>query len=114
MKIINCTPHDVNVIYSEDNSIGVTYPKSDNPVRLTTDAEYIGAVSDDNNFPLPMVRVTYGSGNMPPVVEGTMYIVSQLVLSAYPDRHDLLVPADVVRDGMTGAIVGCRTFGVNK
>ena len=99
---------------SATTDIATTYPKSDNPVRLSTDSEYIGCVHDEHNFPLPLVKQTYGAGNMPPAVDGTMYIVSQLVQSAYPDRHDLIVPADVVRDGMTGAIVGCRTFAVNK
>ena len=41
---------------------------------------------------------------------GVFYIVSQLVKNALPDRTDLLVPAEVVRDG-NGNIIGCKSLG---
>ena len=41
----------------------------------------------------------------------TFYIVSQLVKSALPNRSDLLVPAEMVRDEK-GAILGCRSLGL--
>ena len=40
----------------------------------------------------------------------TFYIVSQLVKSALPNRSDLLVPAEMVRDEK-GAILGCKSLG---
>lgn len=43
-------------------------------------------------------------------VPAIYYIVSQLVKSALPDREDLLVPAEVVRDEQ-GHIIGCRSLG---
>jgi hypothetical protein len=39
------------------------------------------------------------------------FIVSQLIKSAFPDRHDLLVPAEVVRDS-DGNIIGCKSLGI--
>lgn len=41
----------------------------------------------------------------------TVYIVSAFVKSALPDRADLVVPSDPVRDP-DGRIIGCRAFGV--
>ena len=41
----------------------------------------------------------------------TFYIVSQLVKSALPNRSDLLVPAEMVRDEK-GAIIGCKSLGL--
>ena len=38
------------------------------------------------------------------------YIVSQIVKSALPNRADLLVPAEVVRDN-AGNIIGCKSLG---
>ncbi len=46
---------------------------------------------------------------LPKQADGTYYIVSQMVKSACPERDDLLVPADVVRDD-NGNIIGCRGF----
>ena len=41
----------------------------------------------------------------------TFYIVSQLVKSALPNRSDLLVPAEMVRDEK-GVILGCKSLGI--
>ena len=41
----------------------------------------------------------------------TFYIVSQLVKSALPNRSDLLVPAEMVRDEK-GMIIGCKSLGI--
>jgi hypothetical protein len=38
------------------------------------------------------------------------YIVSAMVRAALPDRKDLLVPSQQVRDD-AGRVVGCKTLG---
>jgi hypothetical protein len=59
---------------------------------------------------VPVVRVEYGAvSDLPDPAEGTYLIVSLLVAMARPDRHDLLVPVELVRDA-TGAIAGCRAL----
>jgi len=47
---------------------------------------------------------------LPDQVAETFLIVSQLVKSACPDRSDLLVPAEIVRDEK-GQIIGCKALG---
>lgn len=46
---------------------------------------------------------------LPPVQSGKVYIVSSIVKSALPDRDDLVVPKDFVRDD-SGNIIGCRAL----
>ena len=101
MKIINKTPHEVNVI---TNNGTITFQKSDAPIRLSSEAKQVGTIGS-----VPVFSVAYGSGNMPEMVDDVIYIVSALVRSAYPDRTDLVVPHDVVRDH-EGNIIGCRGF----
>jgi hypothetical protein len=47
--------------------------------------------------------------NLPDPVEGTIYIVSQLVVQALPDRKDLLAPGELKRDDL-GAIKYAEGF----
>ena len=47
---------------------------------------------------------------LPDFKDGVFYVVSQLVKSALPNRKDLLVPAEVVRDEK-GQIIGCKSLG---
>jgi hypothetical protein len=44
--------------------------------------------------------------DVPEYLEGTYYIVSQLVKNALPKRKDLLVPKGVIRDDK-GNVIGC-------
>jgi hypothetical protein len=101
MKIINKTPHPVNVLVGDKV---FTFPKSDDPVRLSSEATQTGTINE-----IPVFSVTYGSGNMPEQESGVAYIVSALVKKAYPDRPDLLIPHGLVRDD-DGNIIGCRGF----
>jgi len=101
MKIINKTPHPVNVITDKGT---ITFPKAEDPIRLSSEAERNALIEG-----IPVFSVTYGSGNMPEMADGVIYIVSALVRSTYPDRTDLVVPHDVVRDE-NGNIIGCKGF----
>ena len=63
-----------------------------------------------NGFDVPLVRIAYGRvTNLPDPVDGTYLVVSQIVARALPQRHDLVVPTDLVRDA-SGAITGCRAL----
>ena len=45
------------------------------------------------------------------MLQAVFYIVSQMVKNALPERKDLLVPAEIVRDN-DGRIVGCKGFQI--
>jgi hypothetical protein len=106
MTVINKTPHAVNIC-TYDGTIVMVYPKGESQIRL--------AVKTIPDTPLddgtPTSRTEFGEPEgLPEFQDNVYYIVSQLVKNALPNRTDLLVPAEVVRDTM-GNIVGCKSLG---
>lgn len=105
--LINMTPHPINICDAEGVIIKVI-PASGNLIRLAQFTVPQTFTVDD----IPVTKSTYSEPNGLPEYElGTFYIVSQLVKTACPDREDLLVPAEVVRDS-SGNIIGCRSLGI--
>ena len=101
MEFINLTPHAVNIVD------GPTIPSS-GLCRLSVTTEEVGNIDG-----VPMVRTVYGDvQGLPSPKEGTIYIVSSLVASRVPDRHDIAVPTEFVRDD-AGRILGCRALSLN-
>jgi hypothetical protein len=105
MQVIkNLTPHAVRILDHENNILR-TFVR-EGLVRLKVDVTH--------SIPIDGVRTTvtvFGEPEgLPERMDGFFYIVSQLVKNACPDRDDLLVPAEVVRDGY-GKILGCRSLG---
>ena len=104
-RIINLTPHDVN-LYRADGTV-VTFKKADMPIPRVSAT----TVSDGDIDGIPLTKTVFGEvENLPEAVEGTYFIVSALVAGRCPDRKDLVIPNDAVRDD-AGRIVGCRSFG---
>ena len=100
------TPHDVHIV----NNLGTvthTFPKSGNTIRLKSETVQVDFIGE-----IPISQTVFGTPTgLPDFQEGTFYIVSQLVKSALPDRKDLLVPAEVLRDS-NGVILGCQSLGL--
>lgn len=106
MKIRNCTPHPIDVWDAEGKAIVRTIPRSGVIIRLKETNEHIGEADG-----ITISRTTYGEPvDLPGREPGTLLIVSVLVKSALPDRDDLVVPVELVRDA-EGHIVGCRSLG---
>jgi hypothetical protein len=100
--IINLTPH---VVHIEDRD----FEPSGTIARCAEVTGYGGTFDG-----VMLVTKSFGEvENLPDPVNGVMYIVSMLVRSACPDRHDLASPGDLVRDDK-GNIVGCKNLAVNK
>ncbi|MDY6856731.1 MAG: hypothetical protein SWO11_18890 [Thermodesulfobacteriota bacterium] len=103
-RVINMTPHPVNILDQTGAEI-VSFPSA-GQVRLqmaTVDVGYINKIR--------LTKTVYGEPEgLPERRPGTYCIVSQMVKSALPDRKDLLVPSEVVRDD-SGRIIGCRSLG---
>lgn len=86
IKLKNLCPHDI-VIKDANNKFWTIKPE---PIaaRVETDFKpmfYIGAIGI---FKRDFILTT----NLPPVTDGTMYIVSRQVASFNMNRKDLLVP----------------------
>ena len=106
-KIINKTPHPVNVVSKEGEAI-VTYNPEGEPARCSQETIVIGDIND-----IPLTKTSFGDVlDLPDPQPDTFYIVSRLVLSACPDRNDLIVPNELVRDD-EGHIIGCMSFAIN-
>ena len=60
----------------------------------------------DGDLPLTLMRYGEVTG-LPDPQPGTVFVVSQLVVNALPERTDLAFPAGLVRDG-EGTIIGFR------
>lgn len=114
--LINLTPHTIH--------LHQTSGAFENPVTFKSDgvarASEIVEVEPDLHWcvfgdcgmhdHIPLVRKRYGSvEGLPEPRQSVAYIVSQVVADACPDRDDLLVPHDMVRDD-AGRVVGCRGF----
>lgn len=106
MSVINKTPHAVNIV-DANGSITKTYDKGDSQIRLAVKTVADEPLTDGT----PTSKTQFGDPEgLPDFQEGVFYIVSQLVKNALPNRTDLLVPAEVVRDN-AGNIIGCKSLG---
>ena len=104
-RIINMTPHVVNIVNVDGKEIARF--ESTGQIRLSSRTIPVGRVAG-----VSLTKTIFGEPEgLPDFSEGTFYIVSQIVKSALPDRTDLLVPAEVVRDD-SGRIIGCRSLGI--
>ena len=101
--ILNMTPHSVNII-GDDNKIIKTFDS----VGIARCSQQTVTIGDINGIPL--TTTSFGDViDLPAPQDGVFFIVSRLVLSACPDRNDLLVPNDLVRDD-NGNIIGAKSF----
>jgi len=105
MNIINLTPHAITFVNGEGVVIRTIAPSGKLArvsVRTVTDG-YIGGI--------PVTRSAFGQvEGLPAPEDGTIYVVSSLVASRVPDRWDVFIPNESVRDDQ-GRIVGCRSLG---
>lgn len=102
--IVNLTPHDVNVL-SSDGSVKI-FPPGEETARLKVDVTYITTVDG--------VRITksdFYKIKLPKEKKGKYYIVSYLVKNAFPERKDLLVPSEPVKNG-NGRTLYCKSLGL--
>ena len=113
MEIVNMTPHTLNIKRADGTFLDVPAPTeaeiAANPDLLARCQEYRNAVAVVDGIEL--YETSYGAPSpLPPVREGTIFVVSSLYLSglraAGLDRPDVYVPGKGIR-GVGGEMVGC-------
>jgi len=122
-KIINLTPHTVTIL-DNDNNVMTAFPSSGN-ARCSQTTQKSGEIEVNHlyhkdgpleiTFPavIPITSTCFGEVvDLPSPSADTYYIVSRIVMTAWPDRKDLLVPNELVRDG-EGRIIGCKSLASN-
>lgn len=109
MKIVNLTPHDINFI-GEGNEVVLTIPSS-GVARASSTRYQTGTVTPEGtDLVISLNRTIFGKvENLPDPQEDTIYIVSALTAQAVPERYDLYITDDAVRDE-NGRIIGCRAL----
>lgn len=129
-KLVNLTPHSINFILPYHIEIGQdeigtpeyiteerTYSLSPSGTlaRCKVDRQETDRIIAQDiegwDITLPITSTKFGEvEGLPEPEEGTIYIVSNLVAQAVPDRKDVFFPDDLVRDA-NGNIIGCRALG---
>ena len=105
MRIINLTPHAINFV-REDGSPILTVEPSGSLARVSVHTETTGEIAG-----IPATKSVYGKvEGLPEPEEGTIYIVSSLVAGRVPERKDVFIPNESVRDEK-GRIIGCKSLG---
>lgn len=105
MKVVNLTPHAVNVLAADGETM-LEYPPSGVVARVTElEGDGISGLPFAARFPS-----NYGAlVNLPEFTADheAVYIVSGLVAAAVSNRPDVFCPGDAIRDS-NGRITGVR------
>jgi hypothetical protein len=99
-NLINMTPHTINV-FRDDGTVE-DIPSS-GIIRVASTQVKVCEIRG-----IPVYKTIFGEViGLPPKRIGIFYVVSRLVLSACPERDDLLAPGTLVRDDK-GQPIGCK------
>lgn len=105
MIIKNLTPHTVTIINTDGSEL--SFPASGQIARCAVNTVQTGYILYSEKE-IPTYRTHYGEVvGLPDPVDNTIYIVSTPVAQNVPDRKDVLVSAECIRDA-EGRIIGCR------
>ena len=109
MNIVNLTPHVLNFMPEGPDGPTVTIPPSGQVARCAVDRVQVDTVTVDD-ITIPVNRTQFGTvTGLPDPQPDTIYIVSSLVAQAVPDRQDVFIVDDAVRDDQ-GRIIGARAL----
>lgn len=104
MTIINLTPHAITFL-RDDNSVLAIVEPSGTIARASQTREAVDSVNG-----IVINQCSYGSvTGLPDPQPETIYLVSALTAQACPERSDVYIVDDAVRDE-NGRIIGCRAI----
>lgn len=105
VEFVNLTPHDINLITEQGT---ITFESA-------VEKEFTARCSEERSLEKDIKGVIINQKNFGEVAnllepkENRYYLVSNMVISACPNRCDLIAPDEIVRNE-NGQIVGCRSF----
>jgi hypothetical protein len=109
MNIVNLTPHALNLMPDGPDGPMVTIPPGGLVARCATSRVQVDTITVDG-IAIPVNRTQFGAvTGLPDPHPDTIYVVSALVAQAVPDRQDVYITDDAVRDDQ-GRIIGCRAL----
>lgn len=105
MNIKNLTPHAITFVMANGSTETVE------PCGLVARVAAKTVPTGDTVNGIPVSRTEYGAvEGLPAAMENTIYLVSSLVAARCPERDDVFIPNESVRDE-AGRIIGCRSLG---
>lgn len=109
MKIVNLTPHALNLMPGGPAGPTVTIPPSGQVARCAVDRVQVDTVTV-NGITVPVNKTQFGTvSDLPDPQPDTIYVVSALVAQAVSYRPDVFMVDDAVRDDQ-GRIIGARAL----
>lgn len=109
MKLVNLTPHAVTFVSEDGNRYAVE--PSGMLARVSSEIKTLEMIEIDGGFKIPHTKTVFGEVEGLPAPEaGVIYIVSSLVAGLVPDRDDVMIPNESLRDDK-GRITGCKSLG---
>ena len=109
MNIVNLTPHALNLMPTGPTGPVVTISPSGQVARCATSRVQVGTVTVDG-ISVPVNKTQFGAvSGLPNPQPDTIFVVSALVAQAVPDRQDVFIVDDAVRDDQ-GRIIGARAL----
>jgi hypothetical protein len=110
VTLVNLTKHDIVIMLKDQPDVRIrpSGTVARVPVQHQDTIEYVSA--GGLNIPIKKTARTPGTVvDLPDPVPGYLYLVSRLVAEAYPERTDLAIPNELIRDAF-GTIIGCRSL----
>ena len=109
VKIVNLTPHKITFISDKGN---LSIDPSGTIARVSAKVEETGHIYVTKfGLSIPITTTVYGEvEGLPDPKENTIFVVSSLVAQRVPEREDVFIPNESVRDE-NGRIIGCRSLG---
>ena len=107
-KIKNLTPHCINFVGS-NNQVVLEVPPSGIVARAISTRTIDGTVNVEG-IDIPINKTSFGNiMSLPEPEDGVIYIVSSITAQACPEREDVYIVDESVRDA-DGRIIGCRSI----
>ena len=108
MKIINLTPHTITFFDGTGKKV-LTVEPSGQVARCVTSRVQVDTITV-NGISVPVNQTRFWEVfDLPDPQPDTIYIVSAIVAQAVPDRKDVFIVDDAVRDDQ-GRIIGVRAL----
>jgi hypothetical protein len=102
----NLTAHPVTIV---GEGASIVLPACPSPPRITDQVVRDVPVIVDG-LDIPVRDIVAGTvAGLPEPREGVLLVVPRIVAAARPERADLVVPFDDIRDS-SGRVIGCRAL----
>ncbi len=109
MKVVNLTPHALNLMPGGPDGPTVTIPPSGQVARCATSRVQVDTVTV-GGITVQVNQTRFGEvSGLPDPQPDTIFVVSALVAQAVPERQDVFIVDDAVRDEQ-GRIIGARAL----